>query len=46
MRSRMSGQINMLRRLAGVPIKGENYHRAEITAGNVGSEQQAPRKEF
>jgi hypothetical protein len=40
------GQINMLRRLAGVPIKGENYHRAEITAGNVGADQSVPRKEF
>ena len=26
------GQINMLRRLAGVPISGENYHRAEIVS--------------
>jgi hypothetical protein len=40
------GQINMLRRLAGVPIKGENYHRAEITVGRTGAEQSAPRKEF
>jgi hypothetical protein len=40
------GQINMLRRLAGVPIKGENYHRAEIVPGRVGGEQSAPRKEF
>ena len=40
------GQINMLRRLAGVPIRGENYFRAEIVAGNVGADQSAPRKEF
>jgi hypothetical protein len=40
------GQINMLRRLAGVPIKGENYHRASIVAGRVGPGQNAPRKEF
>jgi hypothetical protein len=40
------GQINMLRRLAGVPIRGENYHRAEITAGHVGADQPAARKEF
>lgn len=40
------GQINMLRRLAGVPIKGENYHRAEITAGQVSANQPAPRKQF
>jgi hypothetical protein len=40
------GQINMLRRLAGVPIRGENYHRAAITAGHVGADQPAARKEF
>lgn len=40
------GQINMLRRLAGVPIKGENYHRAEIAIGRVGTEQAEPRREF
>jgi hypothetical protein len=27
------GQIAMLRRLAGAPIQGENYFRAEIAAG-------------
>lgn len=40
------GQINMLRRLAGVPIRGENYHSAEIVAGHVGADQPAPRQEF
>jgi hypothetical protein len=40
------GQIAMLRRLAGVPIKGENYYVAEITVGRVGADQAAPRKEF
>ena len=40
------GQINMLRRLAGVPVKGENYFVADISAGRVGHEQAAPRKEF
>jgi hypothetical protein len=40
------GQIAMLRRLAGCPIKGENYFKAEMTAGRVGSEQAAPRREF
>ena len=40
------GQLAMLRRLAGAPIKGENYHRAEIVAGRVGSEQAAARREF
>lgn len=40
------GQIAMLRRMAGVPIRGENYYVAEITAGRVGADQAAPRKEF
>jgi hypothetical protein len=40
------GQISMLRRLAGAPVKPENYFRAEIAAGRVGAEQAAPRREF
>jgi len=40
------GQIAMLRRLAGSPVKGENYFKAEIAPGNVGPEQSAPRREF
>jgi hypothetical protein len=40
------GQIAMLRRLAGSPIKGENFFRAEIAAGRVGPDQSAPRREF
>lgn len=40
------GQIAMLRRMAGTPMKGENYHRAEIVAGRVGAEQATPRREF
>ena len=40
------GQLAMLRRLAGAPVKGENYHKAEIVAGRVGPEQSAPRREF
>jgi hypothetical protein len=40
------GQIAMLRRLAGSPIKGENYFKAEIAAGRVGRDQSAPRREF
>jgi hypothetical protein len=40
------GQLAMLRRMAGVPIKGENYFVAEITVGRVGAEQAPPRKEF
>jgi hypothetical protein len=40
------GQLAMLRRLAGCPMKGENYFVAEIVAGRVGAQQAAPRKEF
>ncbi|MFI5095490.1 MAG: hypothetical protein WCE50_01565 [Candidatus Acidiferrum sp.] len=40
------GQIAMLRRLAGCPIRGENYFKAEIAAGRVGPEQAAPRRVF
>jgi hypothetical protein len=40
------GQMAMLRRLAGAPIRGENYHRAEIAAGRVGREQAAAVREF
>jgi hypothetical protein len=40
------GQLTMLRRLAGEPMRSENYYRAEIVAGRVGAEQTAPRREF
>lgn len=40
------GQINILRRIAGAPIRGENYHRADIVAGRVGADQTAPKREF
>jgi hypothetical protein len=40
------GQIAMLRRMAGCPIRGENYYVAEVTAGRVGSQQAPPRIEF
>jgi hypothetical protein len=40
------GQMAMLRRLAGAPIKGENYYRADIASGRVTAEQTAPRQEF
>jgi hypothetical protein len=40
------GQINMLRRMSGAPVRGENYFVADIEAGRVGDEQSAPRKEF
>jgi hypothetical protein len=40
------GQLNMLRRLANAPVKGENYFMAEISAGRVGTDQAAPAREF
>jgi hypothetical protein len=40
------GQINLLRRMAGVPVKGENYFKADIEAGRVGPEQAKPKMEF
>ena len=40
------GQISMLRRLAGSPVRGESYFRATIVAGNVGPQQAAPGLEF
>lgn len=40
------GQIAIVRRLAGAPVRGENYAKADIAAGRVGAEQAAPRREF
>ena len=40
------GQIGMLRRLAGGPVRGENYHKADIQPGRVGAEQAEPKREF
>jgi len=40
------GQIAILRRLAAAPMKGENYHKAEIIVGRVGTDQAKPRREF
>jgi len=40
------GQLAMLRRLAGVRMKSENYSRAEIVPGRVGATQAPPRREF
>jgi hypothetical protein len=36
----------MLRRLAGQPVRGENYAVAEIERGRVGRQQSAKRMEF
>jgi hypothetical protein len=40
------GQLAMLRRLSGAAMKSENYYRAEISTGRVGSDQVPPRREF
>jgi hypothetical protein len=41
-----TGQIAILRRMAGSPVKGENYFVADIVAGRLGPEQSAPKREF
>lgn len=40
------GQLAMLRRIAGAPVRGENYFKAEIEAGRVGPDQEPPAVEF
>ena len=40
------GQLTILRRIAGSPIRGENYSRADIRAGRVGADQTSPAQEF
>jgi hypothetical protein len=40
------GQLAMLRRLVGAPLRGEDYFGAGIQAGRVGSDQPAPTFEF
>jgi len=40
------GQLTLLRRASGSPVRGENYFKAEITAGRVGNDQAKPKAEF
>jgi hypothetical protein len=40
------GQLALMRRLAGGPVRGENYFKAEIEVGRVGPEQSRRRFEF
>jgi hypothetical protein len=40
------GQLTMLRRASGSPIKGENYSNAAIETGRVGRDQAPPKREF
>jgi len=32
--------------MAGSPMKGENYFKADVAAGHVGPQQEAPKREF
>lgn len=41
-----TGQLAILRRMAGCTMRSENYFRAEIRAGRVGNDQAAPSREF
>lgn len=40
------GQLAILRRMSGSPIRGENYYQAHISAGRVGEDQHPPKFEF
>lgn len=37
-----TGQLNLLRRMAGSPVRGESYARADIRVGRTGLEQAPP----
>ena len=41
-----TGQLTMMRRLAGSPVRGENYAKADVMTGRVGALQADPRVEF
>jgi hypothetical protein len=41
-----TGQIAMLRRLAGARVRGENYSLAQIEVGRTGADQNKPVSEF
>src|SRR5688572_4696171 len=40
------GQLMMMRRLAGCPVRSENYSKADVRAGRVTAEQTPPKMEF
>jgi hypothetical protein len=40
------GQLALLRRTVGSPVRGENYFKADIEVGRTGARQAAPRLEF
>ncbi len=41
-----TGQIALLRRMAGIAVRPENYSVADIAVGRVGPQQATPRGEF
>jgi hypothetical protein len=41
-----TGQIAILRRLAGARVRGENYYVAKIEVGQIGPDQNSPVMEF
>ena len=41
-----TGQLALLRRVFGQPVRAENYFKADIAAGRVGREQTKPKVEF
>lgn len=41
-----AGQIAILRRMAGAPVKNESYFAAEIETGRVGADQAKSKREF
>jgi len=41
-----TGQLAMLRRLHGAPMKGESYNRADVAIGRVGADQVPPDPKF
>ncbi len=40
------GQLAMLRRMSGDPMRGENFFLADIEAGRVGPDQAPPKRTF
>jgi hypothetical protein len=40
------GQIGILRRMGGAPVRGESYLHSNIAVGRVGAEQVSPKREF
>jgi hypothetical protein len=40
------GQIAILRRIAGAPVRPENFYVAKIAVGSVGADQPAPVQEY